>query len=53
MIISIIGWTATIASLIVPRFIENKQRARVIGASLSAFACGLFLAAMLIKGFGI
>jgi hypothetical protein len=53
MIITIIGWTATAASLIVPRFIGDKQRARIIGASLSAFACGLFLAAMLIKGFRV
>jgi hypothetical protein len=53
MIITIIGWTALIASLIVPRFIEDKQRARIIGTSLSAFSCGLFLAAMLIKGFGV
>ena len=49
MIISIIGGTAIVLSLIVPYFIKNKQTRNFIGAVLAAFACGLFLGELIIK----
>ena len=49
MIVSIIGWTALIASWILPYLMNNKQKARLIGLALSAFACGLFLGAIITK----
>jgi hypothetical protein len=49
MIISIIGGTAIVLSLIVPYFIKNKQTGNFIGAILAAFACGLFLGELIIK----
>jgi len=49
MIITIIGWTVLIASWILPCLMENKEKARFIGAGLAAFSCGWFTAALLIK----
>ena len=53
MIITIIGWTAIITSWLIPHLMNNKQKARLIGIALSAFACGLFSASILIKLFGL
>jgi len=47
MIIYIIGWTALLASWIVPQFIKDKQRASFIGSALAAFATGLFVGALI------
>ena len=49
MIITIIGWTALITSWLIPHLMNNKQKARLIGIALSAFACGLFLGALITK----
>jgi hypothetical protein len=51
MIISIIGGTAIVLSLIVPYFIKNKRTGNFIGAVLAAFACGLFLGELITKYF--
>ena len=49
MIITIIGWTAIIASWLIPYLMNDKQKARLIGMALSAFAYGLFLGAIITK----
>jgi len=53
MIITIIGWTALIISWLIPYLMNDKQKARLISMALSAFACGLFSASILIKIFGL
>ena len=49
MIVNIIGWTALIISWILLRLMEDKQKARFIEAGLAAFACGLFIGALITK----
>ena len=51
MIVNIIGWTALIVSWILPRLMENKEKATFIAMGLAAFSCGLFLGALITKHF--
>ena len=51
MIVSLVGWTTLIASIIVPKFMKDKNRARFIGAGLAAFATGIFVGALIVKNF--
>lgn len=43
-ICNIIGWIALIASWTIGYFITDKQKARIWGMILSAFAVGFFIA---------
>ena len=49
MIVSIVGWTLLFASIIVPEFIQDRTRARFVGAALAACATGIFIGAILAK----
>jgi hypothetical protein len=47
MLVNIVGWTFLISSWVVPRLIKNNQNRHLIGAVLSATACGIFVGALL------
>jgi len=49
MIITIIGWTALIASWFTHKFIDDEQTAQYVKGMLNAFALGWFAASILIK----
>lgn len=40
---NVIGWTVLIASWVSPYFIQDKQKARLVGLILSALATGMFI----------
>jgi hypothetical protein len=42
-ICNLIGWMALITSWVIEYFITDKQKARMVGLILSAFAVGVFL----------
>ncbi len=45
----LVGWAFLILSWVFPSFIEDKTRKRIVGASLSAFATGIFIGAFIQK----
>ena len=53
MIVNIIGWTALIISWVLPRLMEDKEKATFIGMGLAAFSCGLFLGALITKYYSL
>lgn len=38
----LIGWVFLIASWVIPRFIEDKEKSNILGIILSAIAVGIF-----------
>lgn len=45
----LVGWAFLILSWIIPSFVKDQIKKRIIGASLSALATGIFIGALIEK----
>jgi hypothetical protein len=46
-IAGIVGWVVLISSLVIPYFIRDASKKRLVGLSLSALATGIFIGHLL------
>lgn len=45
----IVGWSFLISSLVIPYFIRDSSKKRLVGLTLSAIALGIFIGHLLTK----